>query len=284
MLKQAIWLALLALPSTSLLAAQAGDQATPPIGFDFSDTRFSLGVAVAALRYDTQLNFVDKETGDSIFLDAEGNLGLPETDVSPALFGRYRFSRRHSMGFSFWSLNRSNTLFSGDIDIGDVSLSGSAELSDRSNFYYLTYNYTFLEDSRSKIFGVLGLYGLDVKYQLEAIGEISIDGVPIAEDSLTREASTFAPLPMIGVDAIFALTPKWSFGTRVTLIGGSVGDVRDALVLDTSVRAQYMFNDTFGLHLGIKYFNAKFDLNKSSVRTEVAYGFDGVFGGISLSI
>ena len=70
----------------------------------------------------------------------------------------------------------------------------------------------------------------------------------------------------------------------MTLVGGSVGDIRDALVLDSSIRAQYMFNEAFGLHFGIKYFNADFDVNKSSLRTEVSYGFDGVFGGISLSI
>ena len=67
-------------------------------------------------------------------------------------------------------------------------------------------------------------------------------------------------------------------------LAGRVGDIRDALVLDTSVRAQYMFNESFGLHFGIKYFNADFDVDKSSVRKEVSYGFDGVFGGISLTI
>lgn len=130
------------------------------------------------------------------------------------------------------------------------------------------------------IFGVVGLYGLDVKYQLDAYGQISIDGELVADDSIT----TFAPLPMIGVEAVFALTSKWSFGTKVALIGGSVGDIRDALVLDTSVRARYMFNERLVLHFGIKYFNADFDVNKSSQRSEVAYGFDGVFGGLSLSI
>jgi hypothetical protein len=254
------------------------------VGFDFSDTRFSLGIAAAALRYDTQVKFVDKDSSNSIFVDAEGTLGLPETDVSPAFFGRYRFSRRHSIGFSYWSLKRSNTFISPEIGVGDFEVSGSVEISDRSQFYYLNYSYTLMEDQRSKIFGVLGLYGLDARYQLDANGEIFLDGELIADESLTRTASAFAPLPMIGIDAVFALTQKWSFGTKVMLIGGSVGDIRDALVLDTSVRAQYMFNESFGLHFGIKYFNADFDVNKSTQRTEVSYGFDGVFGGLSLTI
>ena len=268
------------------LASEDGTGTTEPygVGFDFKDTRFSIGIAAAALRYDTQLEFVDKDSGRSIFVDAEGTLGLPDTDVSPAIFGRYRFSRRHSLGFSYWSLKRSNTLVSPDFDIGDLEVSGVIEVSDRSHFYYLNYSYTFMEDSRSKIFGVLGLYGLDVKYAIEAEGQIFFDGELIAEDSFTRTASAFAPLPMVGIDAIFAVTPRWSFGTKVMLIGGSVGDVRDALVLDTSVRAQYMFNESLGLHFGIKYFNADFDVDKSSVRSKVSYGFDGVFGGLSLTI
>ncbi|MEM8767100.1 MAG: hypothetical protein AAGE43_06635 [Pseudomonadota bacterium] len=261
----------------------AGDVGPYATGFDFSDTRFSLGIGLAALRYDAQLNFIDKDSGDSIFVDAEGTLGLPETDVSPLLFGRYRFSPRHSLGFSFWNLRRSNTLIDGDIDLGDLEISGQVGLSDRSNFYYLSYNYTFLQDARSKVFGTVGLYGLDVRYQLEATGTISIDGTPIAGDMLVRDVSVSAPLPMVGVDAIFALTPKWSLGTKVTFVAGSVGKVRNALVLDTSVRAQYMFNDSFGLHVGMKYFNADFEVNQSALRTEVSYGFDGIFGGLSLT-
>jgi hypothetical protein len=105
----------------------ASEELSPyAMGFDFSDTRFSLGIAAAALRYDTQLNFIDKESGNSVFADAEGTLGLPDSDVSPALFGRYRFSRRHALGFAYWNLKRSNTLISGDIDIGDIELSGAA--------------------------------------------------------------------------------------------------------------------------------------------------------------
>ena len=279
-------LALLSVPPLHVNAAEDATQTAEPygVGFGFDDTRFSLGIAVAGLRYDTHVKFVDKYGGGSIFVDAEGTLGLPDTDVSPALFGRYRFSPRHSLGFSYWSLKRSNTLFSRDIDIGDINLAGRAEISDRSQFYYLAYNYTFMEDQRTMIYGVVGLYGLDVKYQLDAYGQISIDGELVADDSITRKSSTFAPLPMIGVEAVFALTSKWSFGTKVALIGGSVGDIRDALVLDTSVRARYMFNERLGLHFGIKYFSADFDVNKSSQRSEVAYGFDGVFGGLSLSI
>ena len=68
------------------------------------------------------------------------------------------------------------------------------------------------------------------------------------------------------------------------LIGGSVADIRDALVLDTTVRAQYMFNESIGLHFGLKYFNAEFDVNQDDVRSEVSYGFDGVFAGLSLAI
>ncbi len=252
-------------------------------GFEFSDTRFSLGIGLAALRYDAQLNFIDKDSGNSIFVDAEGTLGLPESDVSPVLFGRYRFSPRHSLGFSLWSLRRSTTLIDGDIDLGDLEIAGRVDLADRSSFFYLTYNYTFLQDARANVFGTVGLYGIDVKYELEATGSITIDGLPIAGDTVVRDVSVAAPLPMVGLDAVFALTPRWSLGTKLTFVAGSVGNVRNALVLDTSVRARYMFNDSFGLHVGMKYFNADFDVDQSELRTEVRYGFDGVFGGISLS-
>jgi hypothetical protein len=66
-------------------------------------------------------------------------------------------------------------------------------------------------------------------------------------------------------------------------VGGSAGDVRNAFVLDTNIRAQYMFNKNWGVMMGIKYFNAEFDINKSAVKTEVSYGYDGAFLGLAIS-
>ena len=65
-------------------------------------------------------------------------------------------------------------------------------------------------------------------------------------------------------------------------MGGSYQDV-SAAVLDTSIRSRYMFSKHVGLLLAIKYFNAEVNIDDSDLKTEVAYGFDGLSVGLALS-
>jgi len=82
--------------------------------------QFGLGVGFIYAAFDTNAKFEDKATGIDIFLDAEGSLGLPKTDAVPALYGAYRFSRRHGIGFSYFQIRREVTIIDGEFDILEV--------------------------------------------------------------------------------------------------------------------------------------------------------------------
>jgi len=215
-------------------------------------------------------------------VDAEGTLGLPEEDSNPIIFGRYRFSKKHAISFSTFRVRRESTLFAEELNLGDYTLSGEATLTDRTQFYYLNYTYTLTQDDRSQVFASFGIYGLDLKYDLDLSGEISYLGDPLAGDSYNAEAGVFAPLPMFGLDIAFALTKRWSVATRITLVGGSYENI-SAQVLDTAVRTQYAFTEHLGLIVGIEYFNAKMTIDDDLLKTEVGYGYDGAFIGLGLS-
>jgi hypothetical protein len=59
----------------------------------------------------TNAKFTDKETGRSIFVDAEGTLGLSKNEVVPAIFGIYRFNKKTRHIVQLHSdRSRSNTL------------------------------------------------------------------------------------------------------------------------------------------------------------------------------
>ena len=248
---------------------------------ELQDQRFSMGVGFAHVRFDTNFKFTEKDTGRDLFVDAEGTLGLPERENVPLVFGRYRFSKKHALAFSAFRIRRQSTLFAEDLNLGNFTITGEATLSDNTRFYYLNYTYTFLQDDRMRIFGAFGLYGLDLRYALDLFGEIDYRGVPLASETYSRDASVFAPLPMFGLDAVFALSPRWSLSTKITLVGGSYQDV-SAAILDTSIRSRYMFSKHVGLLLAIKYFNAEVNIDDSDLKTEVAYGFDGLSVGLAL--
>ena len=266
------------------IAAQAfgHDDPVPDTVYSENISRtLSIGLAAGYERFDTNFKFTDKSSGRSVFVDAEGTLGLPETDFVPILYGYWRPAKRHGLGFSYFQIKRESTLLAVDENFSDLTVTGNISLSDRSRFYYLSYNYTALQDDRAFIFLSLGLYGLDLNYQLDATGDISFRGVPIIGREYSREADVFAPLPLVGLDAWFAMTPRWALGTKVALVGGKYQDV-SGTVVEAKIRAKYAFNRNLSLFFGVNYFQGDIKIDKNARKTDISYGFEGFFAGLDV--
>ena len=266
------------------IAAQAfgHDDPVPDTVYSENISRtLSIGLAAGYERFDTNFKFTDKSSGRSVFVDAEGTLGLPETDFVPILYGYWKPAKRHGLGFSYFQIKRESTLLAVDENFSDLTVTGNISLSDRSRFYYLSYNYTALQDDRAFIFLSLGLYGLDLNYQLDATGDISFRGVPIIGREYSRETSIFAPLPLLGLDAWFAITPRWALGTKIALVGGKYQDV-SGTVVEGKIRAKYAFNRNLGLFFGFNYLQGDIEIDKNARRTDISYGFEGFFAGLDV--
>ncbi len=244
--------------------------------------KLSIGIAGGLMRFDTNFKFTDRDTGRSVFLDSEGSMGLPEVKTIPLIYGYWRPSPKHGLGFAYFSVRRDSELVAIDRNFGDLSVDGRASLQDDTRFYQLAYNYTLFQDSRAFLFASLGVTAIDLKYDFDAFGVLSIDGEPVATGSYTETLEQFAPIPMIGLDAWFAITDKWSFGARASFVAGDVADVR-ALILESRIRAKYDFNENVGLIIGLNYFDGDVTLNNSTTRkTEINYGFEGLILGLDV--
>ena len=246
----------------------------------YKSGRFALGIGAAIVKFDTKLKFTDKTRTnfDSIFIDPEGTLDLPETSSVTTFYGVWTISSKHSIGFSYFSVNRESSLFSIDETFEDVRVVGNAKISDETNFYRLNYGYTLFDDSRSKIKFHAGIYGLDLKYVFEAEGDLTQGGVT-QSGTIKEEAKVFAPLPLIGLDIWYSFTPEWCINTKVAFVAGSYEDV-SASVLQTSVNAQYRFTDHTGLAFGLAYFDADVVIEDAVEKIDVTYGYDGAFIGM----
>jgi len=246
----------------------------------FSSNSFAIGIGAAIVKFDTKLKFTDKtrSTFDSIFIDPEGTLDLPETSSVTTFYAAWNINPRHSIGLSYFSVNRESSLLNIDETFEDVRVVGNAKITDTTNFYRLNYGYTLFNDDRSKIKLAAGVYGLDLKYVLEAEGQITRDGVTTS-GSIKEEAKVFAPLPLIGLDFWFSFTPRWGINTKVAFVAGSYEDVT-AGVLQTSVNALYRFTDHVGLIFGLAYFDADVVIEDAVEKIDVSYGYDGGFIGM----
>ena len=238
--------------------------------------RFVLGVGFVYARFDTNAKFTDKQTGLSVFIDAEGSLSLPEFAAVPALYSGFSFSKKHSISFSYFQIRRQVEFIDETIEFEGVEVIGSAELADRTRFYNLSYGYTVFQDERSRVRLRFGIYGLDLSYTFDAVGQIYIDGVLQGDGVLNEEASVLAPLPLIGFEFWFAFTPRWSLNPKVSFVGGKYGDVT-ASVLSTTLLTRYQFNRRLGMLFGFSYFNADVKIQDADERTDISYGYDGTF-------
>ncbi len=244
----------------------------------YGDYKFALGIGAAMVKFDTKMKFTDKQSGNSVFLDPEGNLDLPDTSHVTTIYGRYNFNQKHSIGFSFFSVNRESSVFSFDKTFEDIRVVGDATMTDTTNFYQLDYGYTLFNDDRSRIKLLAGIYSLDLKYVFEANGDITVGGVTTS-GSILEQADVFAPLPLIGLDFWFSFTPEWSMATTVGFVAGKHDDL-SAVVMHAGINAQYKFSRHIGGVIGLTSFSADVVIEDSDEKQDIDYAYDGLFMGI----
>jgi len=263
-----------------MLAAQTAHSEAATDQELYRNARFAIGIGAAIVKFDTKLKFTDKTRPnfDSIFIDPEGTLDLPETSSVATFYGVWNINPRHSIGLSYFGVNRESSLFDIDETFEDVRVQGSAKITDATNFYRFGYGYTLFNDYRSNIKLHAGIYGLDLKYVFEAEGDLTVDGVT-STGSIREEAKVFAPLPLIGLDLLYAFTPKWSIATKVAFVSGSYEDV-SAGVLQTSLNSLYNLTEHVGLVFGLAYFDADVVIEDDLEKTDISYGYDGGFIGM----
>ena len=244
----------------------------------YKNSKFALGIGAAIVRFDTNVKFTDKPAGRGLYLDLEGNLDLPEVSTVTTFYGSYQFKPKHRFGFSFFGINRESDIFNIDKTLEYVRIVGNASITDTTNIYRLDYGYNLFKDTHSKIDLMAGIYGLDLKYDFKADGEITINGVTTS-GSIEEEAKVFAPLPLIGLNFSFRITSRWDFATKVAFVAGSHDDLT-ANVFQTSIHALYRVNRHFGFVMGLTYFDADVVIEDDLEKQDISYGYDGAYVGM----
>lgn len=265
-----------------LFAAGVASAHTPMAGEEvvtYEGKKFALGLGLGIVKFDTNAKVTTHKSGDSRYIDLEGNLNLPDSDQVNTIYGAYRFNQKHSLHFAYFAIERDSTLLNFSGDLGDIAtINARIDLEDNSRFFNLAYGYNLFEDSRSDVTFVAGLKSIDLQLKAKARGEIVLDGETLSAAEVA-DADVVAPLPLIGLNFGFGFTPQWSVAARVGLVGGSYEDV-SAFVLESTINSRYQFSDHVGLLLGLTYFDADVDIDDDDDLTEVSYAYQGAFIGI----
>jgi hypothetical protein len=263
--------------SATATAQEAATPSEEPLG-----RRFVLGAALGLERFDTNVTLTDRDTGNSIFVDGEGSFGLPETQTIPLLYGAARINEKHAVGFYTFRVSREGTALAVNADYGNLNVNGAVTFRDRTSFSYLNYRYTFFDDQQTTIQALLGLYAIDLKFDLSARGEVRLDGEVINSGVYSETIDQFAPLPLIGLDYWSRVTDRWFLGGKVSFVYGAYDDV-SALVVDAQLRARYQMTERLSMITGLSFLSADVEIKRKDRINDVSYGYEGLFLGLDFS-
>ena len=242
--------------------------------------QFVIVAGGSSVLFDSSFRFLNKETGNSIFLDPEGQLDLPQRQNVPTLTMLVALKDRHFLSIGATQFRReSEPLLVEDVHLGDLEIiDASVEVWLNSNDFDISYGYKLFADDHIRILGKVGFYTLDLDVGIEAEGHWSYGGVP--GDGLYEQARTLiAPLPLIGVQFNFYVNRRWSLALAVDGMYLPIGDITGR-ALRSKIHTRYAFGKTVGIIFGIDYFNISVTEQNDERKYEVKYGYDGVFAGL----
>jgi hypothetical protein len=255
--------------------------ATDPDFDKFRRKALSVGIAASYAYFNSSVTYYDKINNRRIYISPEGQLGLSRTQFIPTIYGFWHPATRHWVGFSYFTINREGNSVNIDRDLGDYKVKGNIFMSDRSSFYNLSYNYLFFYDDRAFILGALGLYGIQLKAEIEAQGEIRIDDEPIESGYYKDNVDRFAPFPLIGLQAQFAINERWYFGAGAAIVAGVFEDMA-AFAFESKISARFVITKNFSILGELFFFNLDTQIDNEKEKTKMRYGFTALFLGIDI--
>ncbi len=264
-------LALLALLAPSIALSQAPTS-------ELLDGKFFFRIGGQAFtRFRTSVRIDSERLGLGTEFSLEDDTNLEETITVVRLDGVYRFTDRHSMGFSYYDIDRTGSRAI-DREItwdGEVfPINTTLESHFREKIFKVSYAYTFLIRPKGVMAASVGLHTMRFDTGLRAF-----DG------SRERSNSTEAPLPVIGIRGQYRFGEKWRFVGQIEWLDVEVGDY-EGTFSDTILTVEHDTWDRFGLGFGINSFGLDLRSGDSKLMGILDINFDsfviylkGDFGG-----
>jgi len=203
-------------------------------------------------------------------INLKDDLGMDTKTNVFRVDGHYRFNDAHKIEFAYYSLNTSGSNeISKDIEFEGKIYQAGAKVSSflDMDIYKLNYAYSFYHNEKVELSIGAGLHIMDINTGLS--GSATVPGVPT--ETFTEESiSVLAPLPVIGFDLDYAVTPRFHVRGSIDYFGLSI-DQYSGSFTDVLISADYQVFDHFGMGMGLNVTNldvkvdsnTKYELNQS---------------------
>jgi hypothetical protein len=199
-------------------------------------------------------------------LSLEDDLGFSDSEFLPVLDAVWRINPRHRIELGYLRLARdSQKTISGEIRFGDQVFPVSSDVSAEfdSDVWRLTYGWSFYRDGGNELSLLLGLHTTRFSTKLETSG-----------GGIAEAAERTIPLPTIGIQGSWALTPSWRINGAVQVFSLEYDDYEGSFTTG-SLAAEYRINRNFAVGAGYAMNDYNLDVTKGKARGSFDYQFNG---------
>lgn len=226
------------------------------------DARFIVNAGWFLVSTDTRVR-VDGATSDLVGSDIsfEDTFNMGDIDRFRAE-GAWRIEKRHVLRAMYFQNNRSATkMIDRDVSFSGETFPTHANVIAESGFTVaqLSYDYAVAHGRNHQVAIGLGVHYLDVDLRLRST--IDAQGTDLS-DSIEGDATTSAPLPVLGIRAVWRFAPHFYIAGQVQYFyvefepySGNLLDIKASLV--------WQFSDHVGVGLGYDDFGLRFDMDEA---------------------
>ena len=245
------------------LAAPTASQAAEDFGPGAD--RFRIAAGWYPSNFDTTVRVDNKKLNIGDEINLEKDLGLDDT--SNAFYGSFywRFKKKHRLKVSYYNFHRENSgEAKRDLEVGDELIPVGAKI--RTNFdlevFPIEYLYSFIQSEKTEFSGSIGLHWTIVQFGVEGKGFVGDSG-DAREFDETAKAKASAPLPLLGLNLDYWISPRWVVTANGQYFALSLkDDVFDYSGSITNLRAatEYVPYRALGLGVAINWFRMDVDV------------------------
>ena len=217
-------------------------------------------------------------------IDVEDLLGVEDSSSVPWGGANWRISRRNSLEFEFFQLERDGfvNLIPDPIEVGDLIIeSGSINTTFDISLGRLTYGFSVVRKERMDIQLKAGLHLADFSTTMQLVGavcDVSLGqmppGCPGGQMPPDEGEDVTAPLPHFGGSFMYAITP--TIAARFEVIGFALElDSIDGSLVEIDADIRWYPWKHWGFGAGLRYFNVDVESKGSELNGEFEFEYWG---------
>jgi hypothetical protein len=191
----------------------------------------------------------------------------------------WRITPAHHLRFMYFNntVDRSRVLEE-DIRWGDFTFLAGAKVDFRQKLetFELAYEYAFLRRPAYEVSASVGVHYSGLNLKLAGAASITDGSGNVTSVSSATKADTVpAPLPVVGLHAVWMLAPQWYIDAQGQFFKVSFGPY-DGHWSDLRLGATWMFSRHLGIGLGYNRFTMNIDVDKDAFDGRLKTGYSGL--------